>query len=238
MNSQPEPNLLNIVALEQMAMNVVENTCAIISRPVEMIIRPRHSSRYFPVTVIFFSNALMILLPIFTTITRTALSMIPMVHLRVPVGMFSIASFAKLYFLLSIIHGIGIYRLMINPVSEEFSYSEGPALPFFALPPKSKSFHFTRIVLEPAFVFIAAGLLEQMFIIQSGLGTYLRFAALAMVMQHFVSWYRSWQFIRDVLDNRYAAPVIAKIADNSATESELAQIHLSALPQNLPDDIR
>jgi len=42
-------------------------------------------------------------------------------------------------------------------------------LVFFQLLPKSSSFWFTRIVLEPAVVLIAATVLGRLFIFQSGL---------------------------------------------------------------------
>ncbi len=85
-NKAGESGGLNIHQLQYTAMNVVENFCSVICRPVELILRPFHGSRYFPVPVIFFSTAMMILLPIFSVLTTTAVSMIPFAHALRPRG--------------------------------------------------------------------------------------------------------------------------------------------------------
>ena len=153
-------------------------------------------------------------------------------------GLFSIGSLSKLYFLLSFVHGIRLYRRMIDMSREQNSEFEGPPLPFFHLLPGSGSFWFTRIVLEPAVVFVAATLLEGIFIFQSGLSTYLHFAALALAMKNFIGWYKAWEYLRQLMDMRFAAPIIAKLVENQATEDDLAPIHLASFPKNLSPDIR
>ena len=37
---------------------------------------------------------------------------------------------------------------------------------------------------------------------------------------------------------RNAGPIIAKLVDNTATEDDLATIHLASLPKDIPDDVR
>jgi hypothetical protein len=229
---------LNLFELPNIAMNMVENFCSVIVRPVELILRPWHGSRYFTVVVIFLSNAMMIIIPLFTSIASGVISMIPFSHPMMPVGMFGIASFAKLYFILSILHGIRIYRLMIHMENEEHSQFEGPCLPFFHVLPRSGWFWVTRIIWEPVFVFITATVLGHMFILQSGLVTFLQFSAMALAMKNFIGWYRAWEYIRNILDARYAGPIIAKLSTNTATDSDLAQIHMASFPKNVPDDIR
>ena len=225
-NKASESGALNLNQLPDIAMNVVESFCSVVC------------SRYFTVVVIFLSNALMIFLPVFSAVMTGMISMIPLVHARPPMGLFGIGSLAKLYFLLSLIHGIRIYRLMMHHETEKHSEFEGPPLPFFQLLPKSDSFWFTRIVLEPAFVLISAKVLGYIFIFQSGLVVYLEFAAMALAMKNFIGWYRGWEYIRNILDMKYAAPIIAKLVDNTATEADLAPIHMASFPKNLPDDIR
>jgi hypothetical protein len=233
-----QPGALNINQLQETAMNVVENFCGVICRPVELILRPWHGTRYFPVPVIFFSTAMMIFLPIFSAVARGAISMIPLVRMTIPIGLFDIGSLAKLYFLLSVIHGIRLYRRMIDMSRETNSHFEGPPLPFFALLPKSSNFWFCRIVLEPAFLIVAAMVLEHLFIVQSGLATFLEFSAVALAMKNFIGWYRAWEYIRNLMDMRFAGPIIAKLAENRATEEDLATVHLASFPKNLAPDIR
>jgi hypothetical protein len=83
-NNEPPglSGLFNIQQLEVTALNVVENFCAIVTRPVEMITRPWHGSRYFTLPVIFFSNAMMIALPVLSILMTSMASMVPFV--RVP----------------------------------------------------------------------------------------------------------------------------------------------------------
>jgi hypothetical protein len=235
---QTQPSLLNIHQLQETAMNVVENFCGVICRPVELIIRPWHGTRYFSVPVIFFSTMMMIFLPIFSAVAIGAISMIPMVRMQMPPGLFDITSLAKLYFLLSLIHGIRLYRRMINMSLETNSTFEGPALPFFALVPKGNNFWFCRIVLEPVFVMISAMVLGHLYIFQPGLVLYLEFAAAALAMKNFIGWYRAWEYIRNLMDMRFAGPIIAKLAENKATDEELNTVHLAAFPKNLSPEMR
>lgn len=229
---------LNINELQETAMNVVETLCGILCRPVELVLRPWHGTRYFQVPVIFFSSLLMILLPAFSAVATGVVSMIPFSHAQPPIGLFDIGSLAKLYFLLSFVHGIRIYRRMIHMELEENSEYEGPALPFFYLIPGSSSFWRLRILIEPLALLIAAGILGHIFIFQTGLVTYLQTAALALAMKSFIGWYRAWEYIRNLMDMRFAGPIIARMADNQASEEDLATIHLVSLPKHLAPDIR
>jgi hypothetical protein len=237
-NQAGQSGALNINQLQETAMNLVENFCAVICRPVELILRPWHSTRYFPVPVMFFSNVLMIFLPFFSAMAIGAVSMIPFVRLQLPPGLFDIGSLAKLYFLLSFVHGIRLYRRMLDMSLEICSEFEGPPLPFFLLLPKGGNFWFCRIVWEPAFVLISAKVLGYIFIFQPGLVIYCELAAMALAMKNFIGWYRAWEFIRNLMDMKFAGPIIAKLAENKATEEDLASIHLASFPKNLSPEMR
>jgi len=80
--------------------------------------------------------------------------------------------------------------------------------------------------------------LEDLFIVQSGLGAYLHFAALMLAMKKFIGWFRTWKYLRKMLDIRFAAPAIVKLVDNEATDEDLAPMHLASFPKNLDPDIR
>jgi len=229
---------INLNQLPDLAMNVVEAVCGMLTRPIDMILRPRHATRYFSPLVIFGSTFLMIFLPIFWGVGRVVVSMVPFLHVPPPMGLFSLGSLSKCYFLLSLAHSVRIYKRMMHPETEEHSYYEGPPLPFFQFLPKGKEFWVTRIVLEPAFVFLTASVLEHIFIFQGALATYLQFASFALAMKSFIAWYRQWEYIRNILDLRFAGPVIARMSDNTATQDDLAQIHLASFPKDLPEDIR
>jgi hypothetical protein len=220
-----------------MALNLVEGFCGIFSRPIDIMLRLWHGSRYFSVAGIFFCNLLMILLPLFGAVTTGVISMIPLVHMPVPTG-FGIGSFSELYFAVSLFHGIRIYRLMIHPHTEQFSQWEGEPLPFIYLVPKSNSFWCQRIIIEPALVILLSIALGHLFIITNGLAAFLQISAMALAMKNFCGWYRAWQQLRDMLDMAFAGPIMAKLVDNSATEKDLSPLHIATLPKDLPEEMR
>ena len=228
----------NIEQLQNVAMNVVENFCGIVAMPVEIIIRPHYGTRYYPVPVTFFSCVMMILLPLFSAMATGIVNMIPFSHARAPIGLFSIGSLSQLFFLLLFIHGIRLYRRMIDMSREQNSEFEGPPLPFFQLIPGTDSFWRTRILIEPAVVFITGTVLGRFYIFQSGLATYVQIAALMLTMKSFVAWFRQWEYLRKIMDARFAGPIIAKLVDNRATEEDMATVHLASFPKNLAPDLR
>ena len=229
---------MRVEHLQNNAMELVYLICSIIAQPVEIILRPWYGTRYYPVPVTFFSSSMMLLLPGIMLLFSNFMGMIPLLHVPQPVGMFGLADYAKLYFLLSAIHGFRLWRRMIYMERELHSQYEGPSLPVFQLLPKGKSFWFVRIVLEPAVVFVAAIVLQDLFIAQSNLSFYLKLAALSLLIKQFVAWFRAWEYMRQILDTRNAAPAIARLADDQASEAELEPLHLASIPRNIDPEIR
>jgi hypothetical protein len=224
--------------LQNYALNFVETVCSVFTMPIEIILRPQYGTRYFPVHIFFFSALLMALLPLFSSAADSLSHVISLGAARPPSGLFGIGSLSSLYFFLTFLHGFRLWRRMICMELENHSEYEGPPLPFFNLIPGSKSFWFTRIVIEPVFVFIAASLLEGARIFQSGLATYLHLAALMLAMKSFIGWYRAWEYIRKILDARIVGPIITKLVENKATEADLAPIHLAGFPKNIAPELR
>jgi hypothetical protein len=235
---EPEDSAFNAGRLESGAINGVETLCSIISMPVEMLIRPQYGTRYFSVVVVFCSSVLMLLIPTLSSLSTGVMQMIPFSRYVPPPGMFDFGSFTKLYFLLLFVHGFRIWRRMIHMELELHSEYEGPPLPFFALVPKGQSYWFTRIVLEPCFVYLAATALEDLFIVQSSLASYLHFAAFALVCKNFVSWFLTWAYLRQIFDMRNLAPLLAKLVDGTATQEDLAPVHLASFPKDLDPKLR
>jgi hypothetical protein len=228
---------MSIDQLENIALNLVGSICSIGSRPIDMILRPFSGSRYYSTSTVFFSTALMMALPAGAALASGIAHMIPGAQ-SAPPALFDIVSFSKLYFLLSLIHGVRTWRRMINMETEMHSEFEGPPLPFFRLLPKSESFWFTRIALEPAVVFLAATLLGRIFVLSSGLTTYLQAASFMLAMKQYIEWYKSWLFLRITIDAKVAGPIIARMLENTATPEDMAKIHLASFPDNLSPDIK
>jgi hypothetical protein len=229
---------MRVEHLQNNAMELVYLLCSIICQPIEILLRPWYGTRYFAVPVTFFSAAMMIVGPAIMAMFTNFMQMIPLLRVPHPVGMFGLGDYARLYFLLCAVHGVRLWRRMIYMERELHSQYEGAAWPIFQLFPKSKSFWVVRIVLEPALVFVTAIVLQDMFIAQASLALFLKLAAMALLMKQFIAWFRAWEYMRQILDTRNAAPAIARLAEDQASEAELEPLHLASIPRNIDPDIR
>ena len=237
-NDSRESGELNLRHMEDSALNGMEVVCSVISQPVEIILRPWYGTRYFLVPVTALAAALMIFLPLIGNMLMWLGHLILFVNIPPPRGMVDFATFEELYFAFSAFHAYRLWQRMIHMEREPNSQHEGPPLPFFHFIPWFSSFWKTRILAEPLLVFLAAIVLRDFLIIQSPLAFYLQIAALALMGKNFVAWFRNWQYLRVQLDIRNAAPIIARLVEDQATEEELNQIHLASFPKNIDPEIR
>jgi hypothetical protein len=217
-------------------VDFVYNVCSIPCMLPEMFIRPWYGSRYFPPIIQFIAAILWAVIPSFFSVAEGVSHMVPLMRFAPTYGMYGLGTLSKLFFLASFVHGLRIWRRMINPFREKNSMYEGPPLVFFRVFPLP--FWFTRIVLEPVAVFALAITLRNSFILQPAAASFLMFSAVMLAMKQYCAWYMFWQFFRGLLDAANAGPIIAKYVGNSATSEELETIHLAGAPKNLPDDIR
>jgi hypothetical protein len=233
-----QPPGLNINQLQDQMCNLVYNFCSIVTMPVEMALRPRYGSRYFSPLVLFFSAVMMIVVPVFFAVTGAIGGMIPFMRSAPPRGIIGMGDLSRYFFIGAFIHGIRIWRRMIHMEREQCSTHEGPPLPLFYLFPKGNSFWVCRIVWEPVFLILASIVLTNLLILQSSAATYLQVAAVALAMKQYVAWYQQWQYLRQIMDMRFTGPIIARLAENQATDKELAAAHLASFPKDLPSDVR
>jgi len=226
----------DIHQFENVMMNVVYNVASIVTCPVEMVLRPHYGSRYFPPVILFFTAVMMILLPVFSSMAGAFSRLLPSVQFGGSIGLFGIGTFSKLFFLGAFVHGVRTWRRMIHMEREQHSVFEGPPLPIFRIVPGT--FWMVRILYEPVFVFVLSLVLPNFFILEPSAAHYLMLASVMLLMKQYVAWYMQWQFLRGLMDMRNAGPIIARIVDNTATEDELATIHLASLPKDIPEDLR
>jgi hypothetical protein len=57
-------------------------------------------------------------------------------------------------------------------------------------------------------------------------------------MKNYVAFYKSWYFTRQLMDQAFMGPLIAKIVSNTATDEEVARAHMASLPKDLPPAVR
>ena len=223
--------------LQDNAINIVYNLCSIVTMPVELALRPKHGTRFFPPIVMFFSGVMMILVPVAFSVAGAVGNMIPFVRVPVSFGLIGIGGFSKLFFLGSLLHGIRKWNLMLHMERETNSMYEGPPLFFFIWLPKA-SFWKIRIIYEPLFLLVLAMVLPNFFILEPSAANFLLISAIFLAMKNWTGWYMQWQFLRELMDMRNAGPIIAAMAENRETEDELATIHLASFPKDLDPDMR
>lgn len=233
------PSPLNINSLQDAAQNLLLFLASIVSKTADMIVRPFFGTRYYPPAVDAFA---FLLLLIVASVHSAALEMTHMIPFVMgpppPQGMFDLWWLVKISFLAQIVHRIRLFRRMVDVSREKFSWYEGPALPILKLIPGNKSFWRSRILIEPALVFAAASMLQHLFIFQSSVATFLQVSAVALCIKQSLHWYMSWQVMRDVIDATNGAPLMSAFIENSATDEELAPVHLASFPKDTTPEIR
>jgi len=216
-------------------INVVYNFCSIVTMPVEMVLRPFHGTRYFAPVIMVFSAAMMILLPVIFGFAGAVSHFMPFAQAP-PEAMIGMWVFTRLFFLGCLIHGIRKFRLMLHMERELSSLYEGPALFFFGLLPGG--FWRQRILYEPLFLFALSIVLPNFFILDTAAANFLMFSSFFLAMKEYTAWYMQWQTIRELMDMKFAGPIIARMADNQASDDELAMVHMASFPKDTPDEIR
>jgi hypothetical protein len=228
---------MSIDHLQDNAINIVYNVCSIVCMPVELALRPLHGTRYFPPLVMVFSALMMIIVPTIFSFAGAVGNMIPFSRVPVALGLIGMWGLSKLFFLGCLIHGVRKWRLMLHMEREQHSLYEGPALFFFTLLPKA-SFWRIRIVYEPLFLIALSIILPNFFILEPAAANFFLISGIFLAMKNYTGWYMHWQFIRELMDARFAGPIIAALAENRETEEEMASIHLASFPKDLSPDIR
>jgi len=218
-------------------INTVYHLCSIVTMPVELALRPFHGTRCFPPIIMFFSAMMMIVIPTILSFAGAVGHMIPFARVPVSLGLIGIWGLSKLFFLGCLVHGVRKWRLMLHMEREMNSVYEGPPLFFFALLPKA-SFWRIRIIYEPLFLFGLSVVLPNFFILEPSAAIFIEFSAFFLAMKNYTAWYMHWQFLRELMDMKFAGPIIAAMLENRETEEDLASIHMASFPKDLDPGIR
>ena len=105
-------------------------------------------------------------------------------------------------------------------------------------PPVIMFFTAVMMILLPLFAELAESAGRMLPFMRFRGGTGLFGIATFSKLYVFGSWYMQWQFLRGLMDMRNTGPIIAKFVDNTATDDDLATIHMASLPKNIPEDVR
>jgi hypothetical protein len=238
----PEQGLLDpttsIFELEDKALGIAYGFSSLFTYSIEVLLLYRHGTMYFEPIVIFLAPMILFFLGALISAASGMMRLVPFTHIPVPLGLYDLVSFSELVWIVSLVHGIRKWRLMLNPASEVYSRSAGPLLFFFRYLPKGESYWFCRIVWEPTLIFVLAVVLRRLLIIQSSLETYLQIAAFFCAMKQYIVWYTTWKKMRKILDAKYLGPLIARATENNASKEEMAQAHMAVLPPDIPGPVR
>lgn len=247
-NNQAPPGILSggNMTLQQMydaGLNLMQGICSIVTQPIECGLRPHFGTRYFNPVTTFFSCVLMFLLMgvgAFSSITPSfpSRSMPPASHH----GLIGLTTLCVLFFIGNVIHGPRLYRRMLHPERERHSEYEGPALPLltplFALLPQGVRFWPVRIVYEPLTVVALSATLSLLGVLDRRAALYLCIAAVLLTVKCSLEWFRAWLYVRILLDGQAAAPVIAAVIKGTATEEDMAQVHIAGFPKSVSPEIK
>jgi hypothetical protein len=231
----------SIQQLQELGLNLTSMFCGIWTLPLESALRPWYGTRYFDPLVSMGACILMLMLPLVAEIPDMVRSIIPFsrMHYTGISAVMGLGGIAELFFLGTFIHSLRLWRRMVHPERELHSEFVGPSvIPFFRLLPKGKSFYFVRIVYEPLFLVTSAIVLSDFHILTLGAARYVFFSGILLSVKNSIDWWRAWLFIRILLDAKFAAPIVAGMAEGKATDDELASINMASFPKNLPAEIK
>jgi hypothetical protein len=238
MNSRPMSQQTGSIAeLQERMLNVVYLFTSAVAMPVESALRIGYGSMYYTPAEQFFGGLLMVILPLVFGITSTLVHLIPGVGGGPAFGFIGMWGLSKLFFLGSMVHGFRVFRRMIDMSKEQCSVWEGEPWFFFNWIPKS-SFWKIKIFFEPLAVLILAAFLQNIFVLDSTAAHYLMFAALCLMVKSYCQWLGHWMYLRQLLDMKFAGPIIARMTEGNETEEDRAQLHVASLPKDLDPDIR
>ncbi len=223
--------------LQDTAINIVYNVCSIVTMPVEMALRPFHGTRYFPPVIMVASAIMMVFIPLISSFAGAVGGLLPFARAQADMGIIGMWGMSRLFFFGCLIHGIRKWRLMIHMEKEQHSQFAGPPLFFFNWLPKP-TYWKTRIVYEPAFLIVLSIVLPNFFIVTEGAGNFLLFSAIFLAMKGYSGWYLAWQYLRELMDMKFAGPIIGAMAEGTETDEQMASINLASFPKDLDPDIR
>jgi hypothetical protein len=227
----------NHMAFEDSMVNGVYTFTSIVTMPVELALRLFHGTRYFSPIVTLLSALMMVFIPLLFSFAGAVGQFLPLGRKAVSLGLIGMWGLSRLFFLGCLVHGVRKWRLMVHMERESISTYEGPPLFFFTWLPKA-SFWRIRVLYEPIFVFCVSIVLPNLFILDNAAGNFLMFSAFMLAMKNYAAWYIQWQFIRQLMDMKFAGPIIAKLAENRDDDEDLNSLHLASFPKDLPPDIR
>jgi hypothetical protein len=201
-----------------------------------MALRPTYGTRYFGPIEMICTCLLMTLLPLFSGIA--SLLPIPANDAYAPTGWIGLGTISLLFWVGSAVHAPRLWRRIFHMELEDHSLFEGPALPFFEHLPKGHSFWFVRVVWEPVFVAVLAIALRLINLVDRPAMAFLLISAAMLACKNYLSWYQAWLHLRTMMDSKCIAPLLAKAVKGTATEKELAPIHMAGFATAAPPEVK
>lgn len=131
-------------------------------------------------------------------------------------------------------HVFRIYKLVIDPVKEHDSMTDGPPLPIFKLLPHGDNWAWVRMVWEPLAVCATATLMGLLGLVPYLFVPFLWACAFALFMRAAYTYWEGWRYCRELLDQINHAPIIQAIADGAQPPEKLGRTLFSSIPASTP----
>jgi hypothetical protein len=181
----------SLQAIIKFALDVLLLIASIFAAPAEMALRRRQGTRYQNLVVLGFAQ-----LPIlfFAALGMTAGKSLNDNGL-IGIGLVSLA-----FTVLQWAHFYHVWTRMVDPHLEVYSYEDGVELPFWKHCPGGTKWSRTRFLYEPGLLIVGAIVLGGLHILSTAAAVYIGLSGVALFIKVTFLWYRTWEWLRDLLD--------------------------------------
>jgi hypothetical protein len=181
----------SLQAIIKFGLDVLLLIASVFAAPAELALRRRQGTRYQNLIVLGFAQ--------FPILFFAGLGMTAGKSLN-DNGLIGIGWVCLAFTALQWVHFFHMWRMMCDPHREVYSYEDGVELPFWKHCPGGTKWVRVRFLYEPGLLILAAVVLRGLGIISSAAAIYIALSGIALFIKVTFLWYRTWEYLRDLLD--------------------------------------
>jgi hypothetical protein len=182
----------SLQAIIQFGLDVLLLIASIFAAPAELALRRRQGTRY--------NNLVVLAAAQFPILLFGALGMTAGKSLN-DNGLIGIGWVCLAFTVLQWVHFFHMWKMMVDPHREAYSYEDGMELPFWKHCPGFTTWARVRFLGEPGLLIVGAIFLRGLHVISSAAAIYIVLAGIALFIKVTFLWYRTWVYLRDILDS-------------------------------------
>jgi hypothetical protein len=217
----------SLQAMIKFGLDVLLLIASIFAAPAEMALRRRQGTRYQNLVVLGFAQ-----LPIlfFAGLGMTAGKSLN------DNGLIGIGWVCLAFTVLQWVHFYHMWKMMCDPHREVYSYEDGVELPFWKHCPGGTKWARIRFLYEPGLLIGSAVILGGLRVISTAAAIYIALAGGALFIKVTFLWYRTWEYLREILDQYGLSLKLAGGNKQNGMEAVKAAIAQAAkrIPSGVP----